>query len=137
MRTRFRFCKYCEGIHATNAWPHNCMPEQFDLRSELPAPYIVTDNLPGGIHGMRSMADGKFYDSKAAYYASLKRSGHEIVGNDPAYREPKQARPDTSDDVAEDFIKARDMLTSDSLSNDEMANMMREICPAEEVVPHG
>lgn len=44
------------------------------------APNIRTD----GMDAIRSMADGKLYDSRSGYYASLKARGMEIVGNDRA-----------------------------------------------------
>jgi hypothetical protein len=31
---------------------------------------------------LRSMADGKMYDGRSAYYASVKRAGCEIVGDE-------------------------------------------------------
>ena len=43
-------------------------------------PYVQKDDL--GLHGIRSQIDGKHYDSKAAYYKSVKASGHIIVGNE-------------------------------------------------------
>ena len=50
-------------------------------RSDVPCPRIISDNLDY----MQSMADGKRYTSKRAYYDSLKRTGHEIVaGMDPS-----------------------------------------------------
>lgn len=127
-------------MHATNAWPHNCMPPDYDLKSELPAPYIVTDNLPGGIHGMRSMSDGKLYDSKSAYYASLKRSGHEIVGNDRSMRpetlrEKVIERGPSEAEITQAVLDARDQCKA--LSDTEMQNMVRAICPAEDIIPNG
>lgn len=40
---------------------------------------------------IQSMADGRFYDSRSAYYRSVKQAGCEIVGNDtaPLFREPE------------------------------------------------
>lgn len=50
-------------------------------RSDVPCPHVVSDSLDY----MQSMADGKRYTSKRAYYDSLKRTGHEIVaGMDPS-----------------------------------------------------
>lgn len=41
---------------------------------------------------IKSMADGKMYDSKSRYYAEVKARGFEVVGNDipmkPRNREP-------------------------------------------------
>lgn len=42
------------------------------------APYVVEDTMKP----IESMADGKVYDSKSAYYKSLKNLGYEIVGNE-------------------------------------------------------
>lgn len=136
MRTRYRLCPYCGDLHNVAAWPANHMPPDYDLRSDLPAPAIITDTLPGGIHGMRSMADGKVYDSKQRYYASLKASGHEIVGNDSSFKEPERKYiADTT--LEQDVRDAKDMLSSDMLSDGEMANMMRAISPVQEIIPNG
>ncbi len=47
-------------------------------RSALPCPAIRTD----GMEPLQSMADGQTYDSKSAYYRSVKDAGCEIVGDD-------------------------------------------------------
>ena len=65
---------------------HTCMIcDSSNLISHgLKKPLILSvhsDNI-GGIQGLKSMADGKMYDSKTAYYASLKEKGYEVVGND-------------------------------------------------------
>ena len=44
-------------------------------RSSLPCPAIRSD----GMGALVSMADGRTYDSKSAYYASVKNAGCEIV----------------------------------------------------------
>jgi hypothetical protein len=49
-------------------------------------PNIISDTMAP----IRSMADGKLYDSKSAYYGSVKAAGCEIVGNDPSSRAPKR-----------------------------------------------
>ena len=140
MRTRYALCKYCGDLHAYGRWPDNCKSDPWP-RSDHPAPYIVSDNLPGGIHGMRSMADGKMYDSKSAYYRDLKSRGYEIVANDSAYtpegldKFAERERGPTDDEVRQSVKDAHDFLTQDSLSNDEMHNMMREISPQEPVIP--
>ena len=49
-------------------------------RSSVACPYVVSDGIE-----LQSMADGRTYTSKRAYYDSLKRTGHEIVaGMDPS-----------------------------------------------------
>ena len=42
------------------------------------APYIRTD----GMDPLVSMADGRTYDSRSAYYDSVRQAGCEIVGDD-------------------------------------------------------
>ncbi len=44
---------------------------------EKKAPYLIKDDL--GVSGVLNHADGKMYDSKSAYYQSLKDSGHVVV----------------------------------------------------------
>jgi hypothetical protein len=63
---------------------------RYDIRSDLPRPYIVSDSLPDIVNH----ADGKIYDSKSNYYAAVKAAGCEVVGNDPAFAEGKV--PDTT-----------------------------------------
>jgi hypothetical protein len=58
--------------------PKHLAPRQPVQRSSLPCPAIRTD----GMDAIRSMADGQFYDSKSAYYGSVKAAGCEIVGDD-------------------------------------------------------
>lgn len=54
---------------------------------------VFTDNLPGGVNGMLSHADGKMYDSKSQYERALKAKGCRIVGNDlnnVTYKTPEE-----------------------------------------------
>lgn len=44
------------------------------------APYQISDYIEGG--ELKSMVDGKMYDSKSQYYKSLKERGMVIVGNE-------------------------------------------------------
>ena len=141
MRTRYRWCTICGGtLHDVDNWPDNCREETPIARSDLPAPAFILDGLPGGIHGMRSMADGKLYDSKAAYYASLREGGYEITANDRSTRPEtlmakERDRGPSEDEVRKAVIDARDMLTQSSLSDDEMRNMVRAQTPAEDIIP--
>jgi hypothetical protein len=48
------------------------------LHDGAAAPFVRAD----GMDAVKSMADGKVYDSKSAYYASVRRAGCEIVGDD-------------------------------------------------------
>jgi len=69
-------------------------PPRYALHSG--APNIITD----GMDPIRSMADGRTYDSRSRYYGSLKAQGCEIVGNDRAWLndqpkfEPRAVGPD-------------------------------------------
>lgn len=49
------------------------------------------------------MADGKYYDSKTAYYASLKEQGLTVVGNDAPVEKatPKTEEINWNEAVAE------------------------------------
>lgn len=53
-------------------------PVEESKRSALSAPMIISDNM----NPIRSMADGKVYDSKSAYERGVKATGCRIVGND-------------------------------------------------------
>lgn len=43
---------------------------------------VIRDDLPGGVNGMISHADGKRYDSKSSYERSVRARGCRVVGND-------------------------------------------------------
>ena len=79
------------------------MPEQYDLQSELGAPYFISDNLEslGGLNGIQSMADGKFYTSKAELRAEYRARGLTEMGNSkPApFKKPKPDRKAIRDAV--------------------------------------
>lgn len=80
---RSRFCKTCSGWHdLAQPWPVECLGH-FGIKAD--APYVRTD----GMDPIRSMADGRLYDSKSAYYASVKRAGCEIIGNDTGGSPPR------------------------------------------------
>lgn len=53
-----------------------------------PTHAVISDNL--GLHGIKSMADGKMYDSKSRYYQSVRAHGCEIVGNETQTQKPQQ-----------------------------------------------
>lgn len=73
-----------------------------DVRSDLAAPSIIRD----GLDGMLSHADGKQYDSKSAYYRTLKETGNRIL--EPGERPEYEAAGPTRADVGEAFQKVRD-----------------------------
>ncbi len=49
-----------------------------ELRSELPSPAVHA----GGMPTIKSMADGRMYETKRNYYKSVQRAGCEIIGHD-------------------------------------------------------
>ena len=70
------------------------------------APMVRTD----GMEPVRSMADGRVYDSRSRYYASLKARGCEIVGDDrAAFERPPQPRPEG---VGQDILRTIEELRS-------------------------
>lgn len=50
---------------------------------------VIGDYINGAGGALKSMADGKMYDSKSAYYKAVKAAGCEIMGNDA----PREAKP--------------------------------------------
>jgi len=87
---RQRFCKVCGGWHRLDApWPDACWRVPEHARSHLAAPMIIGD----GMTPVRSMLDGKIYDSKRALRATYKAAGVTEVGNDVALTRPRR-RPD-------------------------------------------
>lgn len=82
---RQRLCKVCGSWHDVEAWPHNCLPERNWKRSDLPGPMLIRDSMDP----VRSMLDGKMYDSKAALRSTYKAAGVTEVGNDSSVTNPK------------------------------------------------
>src|SRR5258708_4082330 len=72
---RSRLCRVCQNFHPLEGWPPACAAH-FGARTQAPS------IRPDGMDAMRSMADGKMYDGRSAYYASVRRAGCEIVGDD-------------------------------------------------------
>lgn len=92
-----RFCKVCRGWHDLDKpWPDNCLPPRLMTRSELPAPGVIIDTMAP----VKSMLDGKMYDSKSTLRATYKAAGVTEVGNDPSFTNPKpfkKPRPSRKD----------------------------------------
>ena len=61
-------------------------------QGELCAPMIISDSQ-GGIRGVQSMQDGKFYDSKSVMRQHYRDAGVIEVGNE----QPKKETPRASD----------------------------------------
>lgn len=86
---RQRFCRVCSGWHNPEAWPHNCMPAQEAVPSDLPAPQIMSDTMDP----VQSQLDGKLYDSKSQLRSSYRDAGMVEVGNDSSVSNPKRKKP--------------------------------------------
>ena len=65
-------------VHAPAAARH--------ARSSLSTPMLASDQMPA----VRSMLDGRLYDSKSALRASYRAAGVTEVGNDPSIRRHAQ-----------------------------------------------
>lgn len=83
---RFYWCKLCETTHQRTGQARNCDPEPWP-RSDLPAPHIISDNLPGGVNGLYHHAVCKKIDSKSAYRRATREAGCIEVGNERAAME--------------------------------------------------
>lgn len=59
-------------------------------RSGLPTPQVVTDTM----EPVRSMLDGRMYDSKAALRATYRAAGVTEVGNDAPTKRGPRPEPD-------------------------------------------
>lgn len=66
-------------------------------RSHLPSPMVISDSLDGVWNPM----DGRHYDSKSAYYRSVRQRGGEIIGNESPRVASPPPLPSAEADVAE------------------------------------
>lgn len=62
-------------------------------------PRVISDSM--GVQGVQSMADGKYYDSKSAYYNSLKSRGLAVQEAGMQTSKPKTEKIDWKPAVAE------------------------------------
>lgn len=81
--SRQRVCRHCGDLHEVNRWPDNCKDDGWQ-RSDHPAPYLISDNLPGGVNGLYHHGAGKRTDSKSRFRRLTKDSGCFEVGNEYA-----------------------------------------------------
>jgi hypothetical protein len=82
---RYKTCPDCGEMHDKYAWPANHrLPGEV-----LCAPSVVSDAQPA----VRSMANGKIYDSKSEMRKHYKADGMVEVGNDPARKRPFKRAP--------------------------------------------
>ena len=120
-----RGCKTCGGCHPLDRWNHNCMPPADFNRSDLPAPMVIRDGLPGIMHPLT----GKPVDSKRGLRADYRRAGVEEVGSDKSHVRRERYEPDEKD-VIKDVRKQLATWKSDNLSNDQLGNMLKEAPPS-------
>jgi hypothetical protein len=108
--SRHRLCKACGEFHRVDeAWPLACIGEMQSRRSHLAAPSV----RPDGMAPIRSMADGKIYDSKSGYDASVRRAGCEIVGDDRAcFGRPRTPADLLPPNISADVRRAIEELSS-------------------------
>ena len=75
-------------------------------RSEVAAPMLSLDT----IDAFRSMADGRLYDSKAAYRASLKAHGYREIGNEIDAHMKEATAPKAKPPVKPELVEAYKMV---------------------------
>jgi hypothetical protein len=72
-------------------------------RNSSNAPYIHDDTMPP----LKNLINGKIYDSKSAYIASIKQEGLDIVGNDLFSEKPNKVKQGLTDEqIMEGIYKA-------------------------------
>lgn len=99
----FRLCRSCGDLHQLGRWPHNCLPDAPN-RSDLPAPYIISDTLPGGVNGLMHHGIGKRIDSKSGYRRATKDSGCIEVGNEYVATAKRDYRDNLKTEVIESAV---------------------------------
>lgn len=85
---RSRLCRSCRQFHdLSEAWPVACLGH-FGTGGDQAA-YVQSDSM----EPIRSMADGRMYDSKSRYRQELRARGCYEVGNDRIERSRTAAPP--------------------------------------------
>jgi hypothetical protein len=95
MRTTYRICKICGDPHDIAQWPDNHREWVIDNRSDLAAPMIIRDSMDA----VKSMLDGKMYDSKRGLRRTYREAGVTEVGDDKSYTDPAQMRRQSASEV--------------------------------------
>jgi hypothetical protein len=103
MRTTYRICKVCGEVHALNAWPDNHREWVIDNRSDLAAPMLIRDSMDA----VKSMLDGKMYDSKRGLRRTYRDAGVTEVGDDKSYTDPEYMRRQAPSEVKRQKQKSR------------------------------
>lgn len=83
-RSRSKYCRKCTKFHDVAEWPADCMERQESKRSDLSAPTLIRDCM----EPVKSMLDGKMYDSKSALRSTYKDAGVVEVGDDSSVMKP-------------------------------------------------
>lgn len=99
-------CKICGGDHPQDRIPGNCLPEPNWNESDLPVcRSFISDNLEsiGGLNGVQSMADGRWYTSKAKMRADYRARGLTEMGTEKPHLKsrptPKVDKAKIRDDI--------------------------------------
>lgn len=80
---------------------------KYEAASESKKFYVISDHLGEGASGVLNPVDGKKYDSKSAYYRTVKEAGCYVMGNDaPTSDNRKPQKIDWKQAVAEACNKA-------------------------------
>ena len=91
----YRVCKVCGDLHDVAMWPDNHIEWVIDNRSDLAAPMIIRDSMDA----VKSMLDGKMYDSKRSLRRTYRDAGVTEVGDDKSYTDPAQMRRQATSEV--------------------------------------
>lgn len=96
------------GIRGKWTWSEeqHCLIDYVEpVRKEVNAPYVITDEIPGGL---RSMADRQTYTSKRRLRDSYRRQGFVEVGNEVIKEEAYEPWSDERhmEQLEEDITKA-------------------------------
>lgn len=100
-----RLCKVCSDWHSLDEpWPHNCMPERIWTRSELSGPMIIKDCM----EPVKSMLDGKMYDSKRRLRQTYREAGVTEVGGEKIkpFKKPRPSKTQIRESVDRAFSRA-------------------------------
>jgi hypothetical protein len=103
MRTSYRMCKVCGDLHEVGNWPDNHREWMPDNRSDLAAPMLIRDSMDA----VKSMLDGKMYDSKRGLRRTYREAGVIEVGDDKSYTDPEYMRRQAPAEVKRQKQKSR------------------------------
>lgn len=101
MRRRYRFDADLDCVVEVGS-------NYFEERAR--GPHVIGDDLPGGVKGMLSHADGRMYDSKSRYRAEVKARGYVEIGNETKF--PVKPQP-TRADYEREVVTAREQIAGD------------------------